>query len=86
MHHNTIVHRRGHGRNGVVTDTGDERFWRDANNSFDRNIYIVADESSDHWTFNNMRHAWHGVRGLGHEQNGELIVERPAKTELSCDR
>jgi hypothetical protein len=86
VHHNTIVHRRSRGRSGIVTDTGDDRFWRDANNSFDRNIYIVAEKTSEHWTFNDLRHGWDGIRGLGYESNGELIVERPAKTELSCDR
>jgi hypothetical protein len=48
VHHNTIVHRGGRARNGVVTDTGDTQFWQSANNNFDRNIYIVADDSFAH--------------------------------------
>ena len=86
VHHNTIVHRRSRGYSGVVTDTGNEQYWRNANNSFDQNVYIVTDGTFDHWTFNDLRLYWDGIRELGHEKNGELIVERPARTALSCDR
>jgi hypothetical protein len=69
-----------------VTDTGNEQYWRNANNSFDQNVYIVTDGTFDHWTFNDLRLYWDGIRELGYEKNGELIVERPARTALSCDR
>ena len=85
VHHNTIVHRRNHGRSGVVTDTSDEQYWDRANNSFDRNTYIVADETFAHWTFNDRQQDWDGIRGLGHEQNGRLVIGPPVATRVSCD-
>ena len=85
VHHNRIVHRGRRGRNGIVTDTGDDRFWRDAGNSFDSNTYIVADRTFEHWDFTHLQ-AWDGIKALGYEENGALLVERPAAIRLSCDQ
>ena len=84
VHHNTIVHRGGRGRNGVVTDTGDDRFWREAGNRFNSNTYIVADGAFAHWDFTDLQ-TWDDIKGLGFEENGELRIERPAARKLSCD-
>jgi hypothetical protein len=85
VHHNTIIHRGGRGRSGIVTDTGDDRFWRDADNRFDANTYIVADGNFAHWEFINLQWVWSDIEGLGFEQDSELRVERPAAIELSCE-
>jgi Right handed beta helix region len=85
VHHNTIVHRGGRGRNGIVTDTGDDQFWREAGNRFDSNTYLVADETFAHWDFTDLK-TWDDIKGLGFEENGELRIGRPAARKLSCDR
>jgi Right handed beta helix region len=86
VHDNTIVHLGDRGQNGVVTDTGDDRFWREADNRFDRNTYIVADRESAYWTSDARDAAWDDVEELGLERNGKLVVEQRAAMELSCDR
>jgi Right handed beta helix region len=86
VHHNTIILRGGRGQNGVVTDTDDARFWRDAGNSFDWNTYIVADRGSQYWTANDQDEAWDHIEDLGFERNGKLSVEQRTPVELSCDR
>ena len=86
IYDNTIVHRIGRGQSGIVTDTGDSGFLRDGGNSFDRNTYIVADGTFEHWRFNDSNETWEGIEALGHEQAGELIVEQAIPTTLSCTR
>jgi hypothetical protein len=86
VHDNTIVHLGSHGQNGVVTDEDDDSFWNAAANGFDRNTYIVADRDSEYWTSHDRDAVWDDVGELGFESNGELIVERRAPMELSCDR
>jgi len=86
VHDNTIIHLGGRGQNGVVTDTGDDRFWREADNRFDRNTYIVADRGSAYWTSDDRDAAWDDVERLGLERNGKIVVEQRAPMELSCDR
>jgi hypothetical protein len=86
VHDNTIVHLGSHGQNGVVMDTDDDWFWRRANNTFDRNIFIVAARDSEYWTTNGQDAVWDDVRNLGIERNGKRIVERRAPIELSCAR
>jgi len=54
-------------------------------NSFDSNTYIVADGTSAHWDFTLLQ-SWDGIKALGYEENGQLLVERPAAIRLSCDR
>ena len=58
IHDNTIIHLGGRGQNGVVMDTDDAWYWGEANNSFDRNRYIVATPKSGYWTS-------HGRGGAG---------------------
>jgi Right handed beta helix region len=86
VHNNTIIFHGRRGQNGVVTDTGDDRFWSGADNSFDWNTYIVADRSSQYWTSNNLDKDWDHIDDLGFEKNGTLTVERGAPMDLSCDR
>jgi hypothetical protein len=87
VHDNTVVHLGSHGQNGVAMDTEDDWFWRDANNRFDRNTYVVADRETEYWTGNDRDALWQDiVADLGFEKNGELIVEQRAPMELSCDR
>ncbi len=86
IHNNTIVYLGSRGQNGVVTDTGDQRFWRDAGNSFDWNIYMVTDQTFGHWRFADDQQTWNEIRTLGYEKNGKLVAEPPAPTALSCDR
>ena len=86
VHHNTIVHLGSRGQNGVVTDTNDEWFWDKANNTFDRNTYIVADRTSEFWTSNDRDATWDDIKELGIERHGELMVEQRAPMPLSCDR
>ena len=86
VHHNTIVHLGSRGQNGVVTDTNDEWFWDKANNTFDRNTYIVADRTSEFWTSNDRDATWDDIKELGIERHGELMVEQRAPMLLSCDR
>ena len=85
VHHNTIIHRGGRGRSGIVTDTGDQLFWREADNRFDSNTYIVADATFAHWDFTDLQRAWDDTKGLGFEANGKLLIERPAAIKLACD-
>jgi hypothetical protein len=85
VRHNTIILRGRRGQNGVVTDTGDQHFWRDAGNSFDGNTYVVADRDSRYWTSDARDESWDHVREIGFEANGELIVDQRAPVELSCD-
>ncbi len=86
VHHNTIVHRGHHGQNGLVTDTGDDRFLRDAGNSFDWNTYLVTDGTFEHWRFDDNDKAWNGLKALGYEENSKLVIEQPAPTAPSCHR
>ena len=86
VHHNTIILRGRRGQNGVVTDTGDAQFWRDASNSFDWDSYVVADRATKYWTSNDRERCWDHVEDLGFESNGELTVEQRAPMILSCDR
>ena len=86
VHHNTIVHLGRRGQNGVVTDEDDASFWKDADNGFDWNTYIVADRSSEYWTSKDRDGVWGDLKELGLERNGKLIVERRAPMKLSCDR
>jgi hypothetical protein len=84
IHDNTIIHLGSRGQNGVVMDTDDAWYWNEANNSFDRNRYIVADPASAYWTSNNHGDSWANLKSLGLEPNGELVVEQRAPMELSC--
>jgi hypothetical protein len=87
IEHNTIVHLGSRGESGIVTDTDDEDwFWKEADNRFDRNTYIVADGGSEYWTSKEGSEVWDDLRNLSFERNGELIVEQRAPMELSCDR
>jgi hypothetical protein len=85
VRHNTIILRGGRGQNGVVTDTGDKHFWRDAGNSFDSNTYVVADRASRYWTSDGRDESWDHIQEIGFEKNGELILDQRAPVELSCD-
>ncbi len=86
VNHNAIVLRGRRGHNGVVADADEDRFWRDAGNSFDWNTYIVADRSSPHWLSNDREELWDAIEDLGFEKNGKLIVEQRAPVPLSCER
>ena len=84
VRNNTIIHLGSHGKNGVVTDTEGGWFWKNADNRFDRNTYVVADRDIKYWTSNDRDAVWNHVEELGLEANGELIVEQRAPIELSC--
>jgi hypothetical protein len=85
LHDNTIVHLGDQGHDGIVTDTDDDWFWRESNNRFDRNTYIVPDGSHGYWRFDDAIRAWDEIQALGYEQDSELIVERRSPMALSCD-
>lgn len=84
VHHNTIVHLGSRGQNGVVMDTDDDWFWSEADNGFESNTYIVADETSEYWTSNDRDAVWEDVGDLGFEPNSERIVEQRTQRQLSC--
>jgi hypothetical protein len=86
VHDNTIVHLGRHGQNGIATDEDDNSFWKESDNKFDRNTYIVVDQEVGQWTSINRDAVWKDVGDLGLEGNGELIVQQRAPMELSCDR
>ncbi len=86
VHGNRIIHLSSQGQNGIVMDTDDHWFWSDANNRFDRNTYVVADDATEYWTSKDRSAVWNNVKDLGLERNGELVVEQQAPIELSCDR
>jgi hypothetical protein len=86
IHHNTIVHCGPNGQNGVVTDTGDARFWREAGNSFDWNTYVVADGTFEYWRFHDHNQTWSAIKELGYEANGTRVIARPFLTELFRDQ
>ena len=86
VHDNTIVQLGSHGQNGIATDEDGASFWKEANNEFDRNTYIVANPGARHWTSINRDAVWQEVGALDLERNGELIVEQRAPTALSCAR
>ena len=86
VHDNTIVHLGRHGQNGIATDEDDDSFWKESDNKFDRNTYIVVDQEVGQWTSINRDAVWKDVGDLGLEGNGELIVQQRAPMELSCDR
>lgn len=81
---NTVVHLGGQGRSGIVTDTGESRFWEEAGNVLDGNTYIVADGSARHWTSRHRDEDWTGARRLGLERHGRLVVEQRLPLVLSC--
>jgi hypothetical protein len=85
VEHNTIVHLGSRGQNGVVTDANDNWFWRENNNKFDRNTYIIPDRNSEYWTSNDRDATWDGLEELGIERHGELMVEQRTPVQLSCD-
>ena len=85
VHHNTIVHLGSRGLNGVVKDTDDDWFWTEADNSFDRNHYVVADRGSEYWTSNDRDEDWDDLERLGLERKGKRIVETRSPMDLSCD-
>jgi hypothetical protein len=68
---------------GVHRTTG---HWKESQNEFDRNTYIVADREAEHWTSIDRDAVWQEVAELGLEGNGELIVEQRTPMALSCDR
>jgi Right handed beta helix region len=86
IYQNTIVHLGNQGQSGVVADADHDWFWREADNRFDRNIYIVADPWAEYWTSNERDEVWHNLEDLGFEREGKLVVEQRAPLELSCER
>lgn len=83
---NTVIHLGRHGLNGIVSDTGDERFWGSAGNVFDRNTYIVPDGLARYWSSGDRDASWSGLRKLGLEPNGRLVVGQRMPAAVSCDR
>jgi hypothetical protein len=73
------------GLSGVARDADEEWFWNTGNNKFDWNTYIVPNATTEYWEFNDRSKVWEGVRELGYEPNGEVIVESRTPTELSCN-
>jgi hypothetical protein len=86
IYQNTIIHLGNQGQSGVVTDTGHDWFWRDADNRFDQNTYVVADPGGAYWTSHERDAVWDNLDDLGFERDGKLVVEQRAPLELSCER
>lgn len=86
VHDNTIIHLGSHGQNGIATDESGASFWREANNEFDRNTYVVANPGAKHWTSINRDGVWQDVGDLGLEPNGQLIAEQRTPMGVSCQR
>jgi hypothetical protein len=84
--HNTIVYLGARGKSGIVRDADEDWFWREAGNKFDWNTYVSSDAAAQHWAFDDEDREWNEVKELGHEENGEFLVEPRAPMELSCER
>ena len=88
VHQNTVVHLgSSRGQSGVARDTDDNWFWSESANSFGWNTYIVPDETSEYWTFDDRDLVWNDVKKLRYlERNSERIVEQRTPMDLSCNR
>ena len=84
VHGNTIVHLGRQGQSGAVMDTDEDGFWENADNLFDRNVYVTPDGREDHWQSDGRSRGWRAFRELGHERHGELIAESREGTRLAC--
>ena len=69
---------------GAAADADREWFWDQASNVFDWNRYVVVRPATRNWAFSDSARDWNEVQKLGHERNGQLIVEQRAPMELSC--
>ncbi|HEX2336134.1 MAG TPA: right-handed parallel beta-helix repeat-containing protein [Hyphomicrobiaceae bacterium] len=84
IHHNTVVYRGSRGMSGVVSDTGEDWFWAKGNNNFDWNTHVAVGQAARNWAFNDADRTWSDVQDLGHEPNGQLLLERRAPTKVTC--
>ncbi len=84
VHHNRIIHLGTWGQNGAVADYDQERFWREGNNLFDANTYVVPKRDFGFWNFGNRRKGWSRFRDEGMEPNGTLIIDSPTPIDATC--
>ena len=84
VHHNEIIHLGKRGKDGMVADFDGAWFWRDGNNQFTWNNYVIVDPKHVFWAFNNRLLTWSSIRDNGLEQHGTLTIERRQPMELSC--
>lgn len=81
---NRIIHLGARGRNGMVADVESKWFFKDSNNIFDRNNYVVPDTAISHWAVNGSYFGWNATRKRGIEQNGEIQKKQARPISLSC--
>lgn len=84
IHHNQIIYLDSHGASGIVIDYAHKGFWKDANNIFDWNNYVVVDPRHKLWAFNGGFRTWSYMRNTELERNGTLEIERRKAISLSC--
>jgi len=86
IHSNRVIHLGISGHNGAVADYDEEWFWREGNNRFDANTYIVPKSDHKFWYFRGWREkGWSGFRGEGMEPNGMLVEKISTPAGMSCD-
>ena len=73
---NSIVFMGNMGKNGVGTDWDVERFWREAVNTFENNVYYLRPEylNVDFWAYENARLTWQGVISNSQQERGSVLV------------
>ncbi len=73
---NTIIHLGTVGRSGVAVDWNHAQFWREANNVFDKNKYVVPSESVRFWEWNDAQLLWDDLRSHEQELQGKRTVKQ----------
>lgn len=75
---NTIVFMGDMGINGTGTDWETERFWREAVNTFERNVYYLQPEYAnlDFWQYDNQSLNWDEVVSRTDQERGSIFVPR----------
>lgn len=80
---NTIIFLGQAGQSGAATDWQTEAFWSGRDNLFDRNRYLVADPTVDHWAWDNRAMSWNDFRAQGQEPGGVLSLDVPADAAVA---
>lgn len=83
IYNNTIVHMDTDGLSGAGTDVSERSdfFYNEAGNTFDNNIYYVANPASTYWYWGS-EVDWEGFRQKGFEADGTLTGEVPIEAAL----